>query len=195
MNRLIVTKLCAIALLAMSFSSGAAKLYKWVDDNSNVVYQDTPPPDDVRYEEQQLPDDEQDGAMAAEIEAAVVSSPVVLYRTGDCDACELVRLALERRGVPFEERDAGGDLAAQKDLIERSGRLEVPTVTIGDQVLTGYSRSALDQALSTAGYPARMAKPEATEGEAPAELEATEEEAPEEREPTAGEMPVEAPMQ
>ncbi|MBX9608890.1 MAG: glutaredoxin family protein [Gammaproteobacteria bacterium] len=80
-------------------------------------------------------------------------NPVLLYTVPNCDACDLVRAALNSRGVPVTEKNVQDNAANQDELKTRTGNMTVPTMTVGTAVLTGYNRSAIDNALNQAGYP------------------------------------------
>ena len=149
-----------VALGALSFMSGAVlaqSLYKWVDENGNVTYQDTPPPSNVEFEEQEYTDPNAEPAPSAdvgqELNDAIERNPVTFYSIPDCDACDLVRLYLENHAVPFAEKDIRDNLTSQQELQNLTGQLTVPTVVVGDDVVDGYSRSAIRQILESNGYP------------------------------------------
>ena len=136
----------------------AQSLYKWVDENGNVTYQDSPPPSDVDYEEQVYIDpeappvkegDEQD---VPNIDDIAEANPVSFYSVPDCDACDLIRLLLDNNGIPYAEKDIQNNISMQQELQQRSGKLQAPTVIIGDKVIDGYSKSALTDALLDKGY-------------------------------------------
>ncbi len=136
-----------------------AQVYKWVDDDGNIRYQDFPPPEEVDYEEREYDTERKAGVNAEEqdadarLDAAVASSPISLYSIPECEVCDLTRLYLESLSVPFTEKEVHEDPAVQQELKERSGELLVPTVIIGDKIIDGYSKSALYEALSEKGYP------------------------------------------
>ncbi len=88
-----------------------------------------------------------------DVQALAEERPVTLYAVPVCDACDLVRNQLQKRQIPFTEKDASSDLEVQNALKAAAGGLTVPAVTIADQVITGYNKQALDGALDTAGYP------------------------------------------
>lgn len=91
---------------------------------------------------------------AADMAKIAAKSPVVMFSVKPCDSCDLIRLVLQKRGIPFTEKDAGADVAVQAELRKATGgQLSVPTVTVGTQVVTGYNKSALESALDGAGYP------------------------------------------
>jgi len=135
-------------ILAAASAQGQ-NLYKWVDEDGNITYQDSPPPgasDDAKpYAE--------DAEVAAErSDAAGPDVSVTLYSVPVCDACDLVRNLLEKNGIPFEERDAGSSVSVQNELMELAGQLSVPMLAIGDGLVSGYSSNAITTALSSAGF-------------------------------------------
>ncbi len=151
-------------LLGIATAHGAT-LYKWVDENGNVTYQDTPPPGNVQYEEsvvdplpEPLPED-----AGRQIEEAALENPVSLYTVPSCDTCDLVRLYLESNSIPFAEKDVRNNLETQAELEKLTGTLTVPTLVIGEQVIDGYSRSAIRAALASAGFPTDVPRNAAAE--------------------------------
>lgn len=166
--------LCA-AMTATLLAAGSAagqdddKLYKWVDEDGNVTYQDSPPPHQsgpVQTFEQPL-----ELSADAEQDIELPDVDLTLYSIEVCDACDLVRNLLNDRGLPFTEKDAENDVAVQDELREVSGVLSVPVLAIGDEALTGFNRELILRVLSDAGFPtdpgARARAPE-TSGEEPA---------------------------
>jgi len=153
-----------LGALLVSAPVHAAKLYKWVDEHGRVSYQDSPPPKDSNFSETALSDpDAVDPATKSYLDkltAAASKSPVVLFSIPDCDGCDLIRSYLEKRNVPFEEKNVDNDPGIQEELKSVAGRLEVPLVVLGERVLRGYSRSVLDTEFDSAGYPKIEEKPD-----------------------------------
>ena len=54
---------------------------------------------------------------------------------------------LEEKGVEYEERDVLTDLQARKEMIEKSGQLGVPVITIGNNVVIGFDKHTLEHLL------------------------------------------------
>lgn len=166
--------LCA-AMTATLLAAGSAagqddnKLYKWVDEDGNVTYQDRPPPDDTRPVQTFEQPLEQSAETEQDVELPDVD--LTLYSIDACDACDLVRNLLNDRGLPFTEKDAENDVAVQDELREVSGVLSVPVLVIGDEVLPGFNRDLILRVLADAGFPtdpgARARAPESS-GEEPA---------------------------
>jgi glutaredoxin len=132
----------------------AVKLYKWVDEDGNVTYHDRPPPEpgySVEQKDFKLRGKTVKSGGAAD--RAADESPVVLYTAPKCTACDMARAYLDKRNVPFTDRNVSGDAEAIKELQEKSGALTVPTIMVGSKVMKGYMESLLEGELDAAGYP------------------------------------------
>ncbi len=57
---------------------------------------------------------------------------------------------LSQKGVPFTERNIGKDPTARQELMEL-GLMSLPVIIIGEQRLTGFNPSKIDEALRAAG--------------------------------------------
>jgi glutaredoxin 3 len=79
--------------------------------------------------------------------------PVTLYAVPKCDVCELVRNLLDRRKVPFTEKNVSENPDLQQELKDRAGALTVPTLFIDNKPMTGYNEQQIDTTLTAAGYP------------------------------------------
>lgn len=55
---------------------------------------------------------------------------------------------LSQRGVPFVEKDVSRDPTAAQEMVRRSGQRGVPVIVVGDQVIVGFNRPLLEEALS-----------------------------------------------
>lgn len=131
----------------------AQKLYKWVDQDGNVSYHDREPRDASKYrvEEKRIRGSRQESN--GELEAIAKKFPVLLYSAPRCSACDLARVYLEKRKVPFSEKNVGDDRDLQQELIKRTGQLTVPTIIVGERVMNGYMETLLGGELDQAGYP------------------------------------------
>lgn len=55
---------------------------------------------------------------------------------------------LSQRGVPFVEKDVSRDIGATQEMVWRSGQRGVPVIVVDDQVIVGFNRPLLEEALS-----------------------------------------------
>lgn len=139
-----------IALIGISFvllnsqTSTATQLYKWVDQNGNISYQDTPPPKgskvlDAKTVEGSKSNGSQPGKM------------VSVYTVDECESCTEVITKLQALNINHEVKSLN-DRDAQALILEATGSLLAPTLKIGDKVITDISQKNLERELSDAGY-------------------------------------------
>ena len=142
-------------LLAMSLLSApawAVTVVQCKDKSGGVTFRDRCPPEANQIAEQKLAGAARTNA-DTKLAAVLQRNPVQLFSMPNCDACDLVRHQLQARKIQFAEHHVDTDAEQQNALKALAGSLTVPAVAIGKQVVTGYNRSALDNALKQAGYP------------------------------------------
>lgn len=147
---LIAGLLCTVMVLP---SADAVRLYRWVDKDGRVSYQDRPPPEGQQVESRDFklrgaPQPSGDGAADA-----AEQYPVVLYTAPQCTACDLARAYLDRRKIPYTDKNVAESTELQQELRQKSGALTVPTIAVGPKVMRGYLESLLAGELDAAGYP------------------------------------------
>lgn len=154
------TCLLGIALLFVPGVQAAVVVQECKDPAGDTYFAERCPPGSVKIGERRLlgsgggSGSADSGAAApAPDTRTAASATVVLYTVPRCDACDVLRAALESRDVPYTEKDASGDPAVQAELQALAGSVTVPALTVGETLLTGYNQTALDQALKQAGFP------------------------------------------
>lgn len=161
---------CLITLLLAATAVQAAQLYRWVDEKGRVEWRDTPPPATAKKVERRTIESSvvETSTLPFSVKQAMQNFPLVLYVTDCGDGCTKARAHLNRRGLPFNERNPQDDFEAFKKLTD--GRVEVPLLFVGRQALRGYEEGAWDSALDAAGYPRVVigAKPQPKPAPAPA---------------------------
>lgn len=63
--------------------------------------------------------------------------PVTIYTREFCAYCSRALALLQRKGIPFEQKDATMDQGLRAEMRERSGRATFPQVFIGDKAIGG----------------------------------------------------------
>ena len=76
---------------------------------------------------------------------------VVLYTQAACEFSEMVRLHLESRGQPYDERDIDADPVHREELLKLGGQ-GTPVTVIDDEVVVGFDEEAIDELLGFAPY-------------------------------------------
>ena len=145
------------AVLCLTASATFAQ-YKYVGPDGRVVYSDQPPPPAAKAVQKPpvagnvASPTSTTSSLPYALQLPVKTFPVTLYTTGDCDACNLGRALLSKRGVPFSEKTVKTqeDLKAFKDATAAS---QVPVLLIGGGKQLGFDEGAWITALTAAGYP------------------------------------------
>ena len=145
----------------LAASTAWAQQYRWVDEKGHVHYTDTPPPPSAKSaQKKNLKGNELGQQESYEMMQAVRNAPVTLYTFTECQApCQMARDVLNKRGVPFREKQVSSQQMLD-ELQKVSGGTNVPVLVVGAQVEKNASPDAFNQALDIAGYPrAGVAKP------------------------------------
>ena len=147
----------AIAILIMTAAASAgAQMYRWTDKDGKVHFGDSPPPPGARNVTKKGAPVQSSAAPAANVpfatQQAMKDSPVTLYSTPGCEACNEARKLLNARGVPFKEVSVN----SEKELAQLQGAVgsnSVPSMIVGPSVVKGFEEGAYNRALDSAGYP------------------------------------------
>jgi len=154
-RRVLATGPILMALVTLPVNATAVTIMECRDADGTLSYRDACPPDSTRVGTRRL------GGSSAPQRSSLAeiakAHPVVVYVVTECDTCDLVRLMLDKRGIPFTERDVERDVSLQQELRKLSGAARVPTVLIGGEAIPGLDRILLQQRLSEAGYPMESA--------------------------------------
>ena len=73
---------------------------------------------------------------------------VVVYSTPTCPYCKRAKDYLSRKGIPFVDRNVAVDRDAAKEMIQKSGQMGVPVITIDNEIVVGFNQALLDKLLS-----------------------------------------------
>jgi glutaredoxin len=52
-----------------------------------------------------------------------------------------------KNNVAFQEFDVGHDLAKRQEMIEKSGQMGVPVISVGDDMIVGFNKPRLTELL------------------------------------------------
>lgn len=152
-----------IGLSLISTPSIAGKLYKWVDANGVVSYQDRPPPSGSN-----ILSEKEVKARVAEKKSPNQNRtlPIVkIYTVENCDLCESFITMMRINKVPHIELSLQSDREAQSKILDKLGSLKAPSMLIGEQAFQDSSIAKLTKTLTNAGFTIN----EATSTDKPAE--------------------------
>jgi len=76
---------------------------------------------------------------------------VTIYSTPTCVYCKMAKEFFKEKGVAYEEHDVAADAAARKEMFDKTRQMGVPVIAVDDQVIIGFDKKALEQALGMKG--------------------------------------------
>ncbi len=76
---------------------------------------------------------------------------VVIYSTPTCHFCQLSKEFFKENGVTYKEYNVASDMEKRTEMVEKSGGMAVPVITIDDEVIIGFDKERLSKALGIAG--------------------------------------------
>jgi len=151
----------ALALTGLvALDAGAQQIYRIVGADGRVTFSDQPPLQPAARGATVAKSVPLPGAVGTdistlpfEVRQAAGRFPVSLYTAPDCAPCSAGRTMLASRGIPFTEKTVTtrDDIDALRRLAGTSPAR--PLLTIGGQLLKGYSEAEWTQFLDAAGYP------------------------------------------
>lgn len=68
---------------------------------------------------------------------------VTIYSTPTCHYCNMAKEYFDENGVKYDSFDVASDLDKRREMMEKSGQLGVPVITIDGDVVVGFDRSRL----------------------------------------------------
>lgn len=83
--------------------------------------------------------------------------PVSIYTTVTCGYCKMAKDYFQKNNVEYQEFDVGTDLAKRQEMIEKSGQMGVPVITVGSDMIVGFNKARLQELLGLTDTPTAVA--------------------------------------
>lgn len=72
---------------------------------------------------------------------------IKIYTTKTCPYCKLAKDYFQERGITFTEIDVAEDPSAANEMVKLSGQMGVPVIDADGQIIVGWNKAALEEAL------------------------------------------------
>ncbi len=72
---------------------------------------------------------------------------VIIYSTPTCTYCKQAKLFFKEHKIKFKEVDVSSDQKAAREMITKSGQMSVPVIEIGKDIILGFNKDKIKQAL------------------------------------------------
>jgi len=74
-------------------------------------------------------------------------SPVTIYTTPTCHFCHMAKDFFAENKIAFTEHNVASDLDKRKEMVQKSGQMGVPVITVGDQYVVGFDQERIKELL------------------------------------------------
>ena len=75
---------------------------------------------------------------------------VTIYSTPTCHFCHMAKDFFTANNVQFTDYNVATDLEKRKEMMEKSGQMGAPVITIGDELIVGYDKERIASTLGIA---------------------------------------------
>ena len=142
----------ALSLLLLN-TAHAGKLYKWVDANGRVSYQDKPPPKNAKILDEKTIDKKKPQANSdTSYKPPLRTNTIDVYVTHSCVSCDQIVDKLAELNIAHEARNIEDYRDIQSILIRQTNSLTVPAIFIDDKLVAGVKINTLEATLQDHGY-------------------------------------------
>lgn len=73
---------------------------------------------------------------------------VAIYTTPTCVYCKLAKELFQEHHIPYTEYNVAQDAEKRNELIERTGQMGVPVITIDNDVVVGFDEERIKKLLN-----------------------------------------------
>ena len=73
---------------------------------------------------------------------------VTIYSTPTCHFCHAAKDFFDANKVKYTDYNVASDLQKRKEMVEKSGQLGVPVITIGSETVVGFDEEKLKELLA-----------------------------------------------
>lgn len=79
--------------------------------------------------------------------ATTAQKTVVIYSTPTCHFCHAAKDFFTAHDVAFNDYNVATDLEKRREMIQKSGQMGVPVITIGEKLIVGYDEAQIRETL------------------------------------------------
>ena len=72
---------------------------------------------------------------------------VVIYSTPTCHFCHMAKDFFKEKGIEYTEYNVLTDLEKRQEMMDKSGQMGVPVITIDDKIILGFDQAGISSLL------------------------------------------------
>ena len=69
---------------------------------------------------------------------------MTIYSTPSCVYCKMAKEFFKKNNVAYEEHDVAADLAARKEMVDKSHQMGVPVIDIDGNIVVGFDQKTIE---------------------------------------------------
>ena len=70
---------------------------------------------------------------------------IKVFSTPTCPYCTMAKQYLKENNVNFEDIDVSSNTDAQQEMVEKSGQMGVPVISINDKIIVGFDKDKINK--------------------------------------------------
>ncbi len=151
--------LSSLIVVSLTVLAVSGEVYKWTDQNGNVVFSDAPPPPGVKGEIRAIGEERTERPKAEGYSQKPKSGGirearpyqeirVIMYMTAWCRFCDKARNYLRSLNVHLVEHNIERERGKEEEMLSKSGGSKgVPLIDIEGIIIKGYNPDAIKTAV------------------------------------------------
>ena len=72
---------------------------------------------------------------------------IKIYTTPTCHFCQMAKAFFKEKGIEYQEFNVATDVEKRSEMIEKTGQLGVPVITIDDKIIVGFNKPKITELL------------------------------------------------
>ncbi len=72
---------------------------------------------------------------------------VAIYTTPSCTYCRMAKEFFKEHNISYKEYDVAADPVKRAEMIDKSGQMGVPVITIDNAIIVGFNRAKVSELL------------------------------------------------
>ena len=73
---------------------------------------------------------------------------VTIYSTPTCHFCHAAKEFFDANKITYTDHNVASDIEKRKEMVEKSGQMGVPVISIGDKLVVGFDEDQLRELLN-----------------------------------------------
>lgn len=68
---------------------------------------------------------------------------VIIYSTPTCHFCHMAKDFFKEKNIIYTDYDVASDMEKRKEMVEKSGQMGVPVITIENDIVIGFDKNQI----------------------------------------------------